>query len=81
MTRCFFFVGHVQPVDHLLLLCEMKRALLELIFALFGVSSVLPSLVRDTLLGCNDCFVGNSCKKVWQANPLCLFWMLGMVLV
>ena len=52
----------------------MTRVLWELICVLFGVSWVLSSSVRDTLLDWCDPFVGNKRKKVWQATPLCLFW-------
>ena len=37
---------------------------------------MLSLTVRDTLSGRHGSFVGKKCKKVWQASPLCLFWMV-----
>ena len=37
---------------------------------------VIPSSIKETLLGWNDSFVGKKCQKVWKAVPLCLFWMV-----
>ena len=33
-------------------------------------------LVKETLLGCRDSFVGKKRKVVWQVGPLCLFWVI-----
>ena len=45
----------------------------ELLFALFGVSWVLPFSVRDTLSGWCDFNLGKKRKKVWKVAPLCIF--------
>ena len=34
------------------------------------------SLVRETLLGWYDSFIGRKRKKVWRAAPLSLFWTI-----
>ncbi|RVW51258.1 hypothetical protein CK203_075425 [Vitis vinifera] len=53
--------------------CSKARGLWELLFALFGVTWVLPSSVRDTLSGWSG-FKGKKRRKVWNAAPLCIFW-------
>ena len=63
-----------ETIDHLLLHCSKTRALWELLFTLFGVSWVLPSLVRETLLSWHGSFVGKKLKKVWRAAPLHICW-------
>ena len=45
-------------------------------FSLFGVNWVLPLTARDTLLGWHITFKDKKHRKVWQAAPLCLFWMV-----
>ena len=46
----------------------------KLFFTLFAVSWVIPSSVRETLLGWNGSFVGKKHRTVWKKGPLCLFW-------
>ena len=65
-----------ETIDHLLIHCVKTRVLWELIFTLFGVSCVLPSSVRQTLLGWHGSFVGKKRKKVWRATLLCILWMV-----
>ena len=50
-NRCYFFQLHEESKGQLLIHCEKKRDLWELLFMLFKVSWVLPSLVKETLLG------------------------------
>ena len=61
-------------IDHLLFHCTKTRVLWDLLFTLFGVSWVLPSSVRETLLSWHGSFVGKKCKKVRRAAPLYIFW-------
>ena len=56
-----------------LLHCSKTRALWDLLFALFGVSWVMPFSVRDTLLSWNGYFLGKNRRKVWRAAPLHIF--------
>ena len=65
-----------ESIDHILIHCFKAKVLWELIFALFGVTWVLPLLVRETLLGWYGSFVGKKRQKVWKTVPLCLFWMI-----
>ena len=75
-NRCFLCRIEEKSIHHLLFHCVKTRILWELLFALFGVSWVLPSLVRETLLGWHGSFVGKKNRKVWRAGPLCLFWTI-----
>ena len=66
-TRCFLCNIQEETLDNILL------HLWHVLFSLFGVSWVLLSLVRETLLGWHGSFVGRKQKKVWGATPLCFF--------
>ena len=37
---------------------------------------MLPLSVRETLLGWHGPFEDNKHRKVWKADPLCLFWIV-----
>ena len=73
-NRCFLCLVEEEYIDHVLIHCSKAKVLWELIFALFGVSWVLPLSVKETLLGWNGSFVGKKHQKAWKAAPLCLFW-------
>ena len=73
-NRCFMCLENEETIDHLLLHCSKARALWELLFTLVGVSWVLPSSVRETLLSWHGSFVSKKRKKVWRAAPLHIFW-------
>ena len=76
-NRCYFCQAEEESIDHYLLLhCEKTRVLWEMPFTLFVVSWVFPSSVRETLLGWNGFLMGKSCKIVWRASPLCIFWKI-----
>ena len=62
-----------ETINHLLLHCSRTRVLWDLLFTLFGVSWVLPSSVRETLLSQNGFFLGKKCKKAWRVAPLHIF--------
>ena len=47
---------------------------LLLLFALFGLSWVLASSIKETFLGWHGSFVSKKCKKAWRAAPLYIFW-------
>ena len=44
------------------------------VFSIWG--AVLPSSIREALLGWLESCVGKKRKKVWLSAPLCLFWMV-----
>ena len=73
-NRCFLCYEKEETIDHLLLHCTKTRVLWDLLFTLFGVSWVLLSSVRETLLSWHGSFVSKKRKKVWRATPLCIFW-------
>ena len=75
-NRCFMCLEKEETIDHLLLHCSKTRVLWDLLFTLFGVSWVLSSSVRETLLNWHDSFVGKKRKKVWRAAPLHIFWTI-----
>ena len=74
-NKCFMCLEKEETIDHLLLHCTKTRVLWDLLFNLFGLSWVLPSSVRETLLSWHGSFVGKKRKKVWRAAPLYIFWM------
>ncbi|RVW30599.1 LINE-1 reverse transcriptase-like [Vitis vinifera] len=73
-NRCFLCLENEETIDHLLLHCSRTKVLWDLLFTLFGVSWVLPSSVKETLLSWHGSFVGKKRKKVWRAAPLHIFW-------
>ena len=73
-NRCFLCCEEEESVDHILIQCSKARVLWELLFALFGVTWVLPFLVKDTLSGWCGFNLGKKRRKVWKAAPLCIFW-------
>ncbi|RVX01863.1 hypothetical protein CK203_019500 [Vitis vinifera] len=67
--RCVSLHGRFhreESIDHILLHCSVVRVLRQLLFALFGVSWVLSSSVRETLLAWHDSCVGMKRKKAWE---------------
>ena len=73
-NRCFMCFEKEETIDHLLLHCTKTRFLWDLPFNLFGVSWVLPSSIRETLLSWHGSFVGKKRKKACRAAPLFIFW-------
>ena len=68
-----------EKTAHILLHYAKTRALRELLFSLFGVSWVIPFLVRDTLLSWRCSFISKERKSARKAGPLCLFWAIWKV--
>ena len=60
-----------ETVDHLLLYRPKTRVLWDF-FSLFEVSWVLPTSVRDPLLGWKGSFLAKDKRRVWSAGPLYL---------
>ena len=75
-NRCYLCLVEEESIDHILLHCGLARSLWSLLFSLFGVSWVLPSSIREALLGWVGPCVGKERKKVWRSAPLCLFWIV-----
>ena len=50
-NRCFLCHVKEESINHLLVHCVKTRVMWELLFALFRVSWVLPSSIKETLLG------------------------------
>ena len=74
-NRCIFQESE-ETADHILLHCRTTRGLWELLFSLFGVSLVLPSSVRDTLLSWRCSFATKERRRAWKVGPLCIFWVI-----
>ena len=64
MNRCFLYHIEEESIDRLLVHYVKTRVLWELLCVLFGVSWVLPSLIRESLLSWHGSFVGKKCMKV-----------------
>ncbi|RVX03908.1 putative ribonuclease H protein [Vitis vinifera] len=75
-NRCYLCLVEEESIDHILLHCGLARSLWSFLFSLFGVSWVLPSSIREALLGWLGPCVGKERRKVWRAAPLCLFWIV-----
>ncbi|KAJ9678923.1 hypothetical protein PVL29_020968 [Vitis rotundifolia] len=73
-NRCFLYCMEEESIDHIFIQCSKARVLWELLFALFGVTWVFTSSVRDTLSGWCGFSLGKKHRKVWKAAPLCIFW-------
>ena len=65
-----------ELIDQILLHCSKARMLWQLLFSLFGISWVMHSSVKETLLGWHDSFVKRKQKKVWEPVLLCLFFWI-----
>ncbi|RVW29580.1 Exonuclease 1 [Vitis vinifera] len=63
-NRCFLCCEEEESIDHILIQCSRARVLWELLFALFGVTWVLPYSVRDTLSGWCGFNLGKKRRKV-----------------
>ncbi|KAJ9680532.1 hypothetical protein PVL29_019761 [Vitis rotundifolia] len=75
-NRCSLCCHEEETINHILIHCSKAKVLWDLLFSLFGVNWVLPFSVRDTLLGWHAPLKDKKHSKVWQAAPLCLFWMI-----
>ena len=75
-NRCFLCLFEAKTVDHLLLHYAKTWVLWSFLFSLFSVSWILSCLVKKTLLGWHELFVGKARKKAWQVAPLCIFWTM-----
>ena len=65
-----------ESIDHLLLHCFTARLPWHLLFSLFRVAWVIPSLVRVLLLSWQDSFAGKKRRKEWSVTYFCIFWTI-----
>ncbi|KAG2664931.1 hypothetical protein I3843_16G102500 [Carya illinoinensis] len=75
---CFMGKKNGETVDHLLLHCEVARALCNVIFCRIGLAWVMLLRVVDL----RECWNGiHGCSEVgaaWKMTPLCLMWCIWM---
>ena len=75
INRCFMCKKDGEPIDHLLLHCEVAHALWCNIFSRLGLSWVMPKSVLD-LCAC-WCSSGKSRSAVVRKMiPICIFWSI-----
>lgn len=76
--NCYGVVFHVpngEDMNHLLLHCSAALDLSPLIFSLFGVYWVMPSMVQEVLVAWKEgWFGGGSIGTIWWVVLLCLMW-------
>jgi hypothetical protein len=75
IDRCCMCKMNGESVDHILLHCEVARALWNAIFSRFSLSWVMPLRVVDFF----DCWwTGGRSRSavVWKMVPCCLLWCL-----
>ena len=75
-NRSFLCNKEEKSDDHIFIHCDKTRVVWHLLFSLFGVSWMLPSLVRETLYSWHGSFMGRKTKTVWHITTLCLFWIV-----
>ncbi|KAL6327673.1 hypothetical protein AAG906_022613 [Vitis piasezkii] len=73
-NRCFLCYEEEESIDHIRIHCTRARVIWELLFALFGVTWVLPFSVRDTLIGWCGFKLGKKRRKaVWKERNMIAF--------
>ena len=78
VNRCCLCCADAESVDHLLLHCSVASQLWALVFSIFGVTWVQPSLVSSALWSWQGGRVGRRRRKVWFFAPHCLMWILWL---
>jgi len=74
--ECCLCKKSAESIDHLLLHCEVARALWSYVFNLFGVEWVMPHSVLELLISWGAAIGSRHAKEVWQLAPLCLLWCI-----
>jgi len=75
IDRCYMCKMNGESVDHILLHCEVARALWNTIFSRFSLFWVMPFRVVDLFA----CWWTGGCSQsavVWKMVPCCLMWYL-----
>jgi hypothetical protein len=75
IDKCCMCKMNGESVDHLLLHCEVARALWNAIFSRFNLSWVIPLQVVD-LFACWWTGGRSQSAAVWKMVPRCLLWCL-----
>ncbi|KAG7955905.1 hypothetical protein I3843_11G097600 [Carya illinoinensis] len=70
---CYFMCKRsVESADHLLLHCEVSRALWDEVFAKLGIAWVMPKIVVNLLACWKGVQRNHQIVAVWKMVPLCL---------
>jgi len=67
---------HGESVDHLLLHCDVARALWSYFYSLLGVEWVMPSSILDLLSAWGTLLGHGSAIHIWKQVPLGILWGL-----
>ncbi|KAG2680361.1 hypothetical protein I3760_11G096400 [Carya illinoinensis] len=72
MDCCFMCKRSGESADHLLLHCEVSRALWDEVFAKLGIAWVMPKSVVNLLACWKGVQRNHQIVAVWKMVPLCL---------
>jgi len=77
MDWCCMFKKSRETINHLLLHCEVPRALWVSIYLLFFcLECAMPQRVVDLFASWRGQFGSHCNLKVWMLAPLCLMWCI-----
>jgi hypothetical protein len=65
-----------ESIDHLLLHCDVARAVWSSFYSLFGVEWVMPRRVLDLLIGWATSLGRGHVMCLWKQVLLCVMWSL-----
>ena len=74
---CYLYLEYEESVDHLHRYCAKMRLLWELLFSMFGITSVFSGLLRDTLLSWRGFFVWQNTEE-GLASEVIMFVLNGV---
>ena len=72
-NKCFLCHNKEESIDHILVHGVKTRVLWWLLFSIFGMTWVLSSMGRETLLSWHVLLWAKNLKKVWKAALLHIF--------
>ena len=73
---CCMCKGGGEAVNHLLLHCEVARALWNEVFQRMDLAWVMPESVVDILACWTFIRGGHQIKEIWKMIPICIMWCL-----
>jgi len=76
MEWCCLCKKSGETIDHLLLHCEVARALWSYILILFGVEWIMPRTVLELMNSWGAAIWNGQLKEAWRLAPLCLLWCI-----